>query len=81
MQNQSSTSPNKRIVRLPEVQRMTGLGRSSVYMRLDSRSPYFDASFPCPIELGGRARGWLVAEVEAWIESRPRVRNDQKGGE
>lgn len=27
--------------------------------------------FPAPIELGVQARGWTMASVQAWIDSRP----------
>jgi len=50
------------IMRLPEVRRTTGLSRSTLYMRIA------EGKFPRPINLGGRAVGWLQSEVEAWLE-------------
>ena len=52
-----------RILRLPEVQEKVGLSRSSIYLRIQG------GNFPSPVSLGGRAVGWLSAEVEAWIEA------------
>jgi len=54
-------------LRLPEVISITGLGRSSIYRGVASRS------FPSPYKLGARAVGWLRSEVIAWLMSRPRV--------
>lgn len=55
---------SKRIVRLPEVINRTGLSRSSIYLRLRQ------GSFPGQINLGGRAVGWLDAEINKWIDQR-----------
>ncbi len=49
------------ILRLPEVKKRTGLSRSTIYSRVDQRT------FPLPISLGGRAIGWLEAEVNDWL--------------
>ncbi len=53
-----------RFLRLPEVLARTGLSRSTIYVRLDQ------ARFPRPVSLGGRAVGWIEAEVEEWIRER-----------
>ena len=50
-----------RIVRLPAVQARTGLGRSTIYVRLAQ------GSFPRPVQLGARAVGWIEEEVDEWI--------------
>ena len=50
-----------RIVRLPDVQARTGLSRSTIYVRVAA------GSFPKPVQLGGRAVGWIESEVDAWI--------------
>ena len=52
------------ILRLPEVKRCTGLSRSTVYMRIA------EGKFPKPISLGGRAVGWLEAEIQEWLQCR-----------
>ena len=53
-----------RILRLPEVQRRTGLSRSTIYVRLDQ------GRFPKPVSLGARAVGWIESEVDEWIRER-----------
>lgn len=53
-----------RILRLPVVMAMTGLGRTKVYT--DIRK----GAFPRPVALGPRAVGWREEDIAAWIESR-----------
>lgn len=53
-----------RIMRRREVQRRTGLSRSSLYRLIAS------GSFPASIQLSANAVGWLEAEVSAWIAGR-----------
>jgi prophage regulatory protein len=52
------------ILRLPEVKKSTGLSRSTIYLRIA------EGTFPKPISLGGRAVGWLEAEVQEWLQRR-----------
>lgn len=52
----------RRIIRLPEVMNMTGLGKTTIYGRIS------DHTFPAPIKLG-RASGWVEADVQQWIET------------
>jgi prophage regulatory protein len=53
-----------RILRLPQVCKMTGLRRSFVYELQAERR------FPQSIKLGARAVGWLEGEIQAWIVAR-----------
>ena len=67
-------TPQKRIIRLPEVMSRTGYGRTSIYRKME------DGSFPKSLKLGGppldpsvfdsRAIAWIEEEVDQWIESR-----------
>jgi prophage regulatory protein len=52
------------VIRLPEVARRTGLGRSTLYRFMK------EGSFPRHFKLGKQASGWLAIEVDAWIASR-----------
>lgn len=63
-----------RFIRLPEVEKRTSLKRSSIYARMDAKSPYFDATFPRPVPLGGRTVGWVEAEIDEWVEARINAR-------
>lgn len=53
-----------RIIRLPEVCRMTGLGRAMIY-RLQSRK-----SFPQSVKITDYAVGWFDSEVQTWLAQR-----------
>lgn len=55
---------NKNIIRLPKVQNLTGLSRSTIYAYIQA------GKFPTQIELGPRSRGWLESEIYEWISSR-----------
>lgn len=73
-------SPSPRVLRLRQVQALTGLGRSSIYNRLNTRGASHDPTFPRPIRLsscpGARgAIGFLESEVLAWIQARAASRN------
>ena len=52
------------ILRLPTVKARTGLSRSTIYHRVSC------GTFPAPVPLGGRAVGWIEAEVHAWLTAR-----------
>ncbi|MXW16170.1 MAG: AlpA family transcriptional regulator [Gemmatimonadetes bacterium] len=58
------TNPPIRFLRLPEVMKRTGLSRSTIYVRLA------EGRFPRPVALGGRAVGWIEAEIEEWVAER-----------
>ena len=60
------------ILRLPTVKSLTGLSRSTIYLRIS------EGAFPKPINLGARAVGWLETDISAWIEER--VKESRKEG-
>jgi prophage regulatory protein len=55
---------NHTMLRLPTVKATTGLSRSTIYLRVAQ------GTFPKPVSLGGRAVGWLEAEVQEWLQRR-----------
>lgn len=61
---------NPRILRLKQLSERIGLGRSTIYDRMDVQSPRYDATFPKPIKLGASAIGWIDSEITTWIEQR-----------
>ena len=54
------------IIRLKDVIALTGLSRSTIYLRM------VHGKFPKKINLGSRAVGWINSEVNEWIEERIR---------
>jgi prophage regulatory protein len=61
-----------RITRLPEVQAITGLSRSTIYARVE------DGLFPKPVQIGPQSVGWPINEVSAINEARIRGRTDDE---
>jgi prophage regulatory protein len=57
---------NQRLIRLPQVKSMVGLGRSSIYDKIKR------GEFPKQIKLG-RSSGWVEAEVQVWISEQIRA--------
>jgi prophage regulatory protein len=53
-----------RFIRLPEVKKMTGLGKTTLYEMIK------DGAFPAPVKIGGRAVAWVESEVEQWAAAR-----------
>ena len=51
------------ILRRKQVEKRTGLSRSTIYLRIQ------EGTFPRPVSLGPRAVGWLENEIEAWLTS------------
>lgn len=58
------------ILRLPDIKTITGLSRSTIYLRIEQ------GAFPKPVSLGGRAVGWPASEVEALNAARIAGRSD-----
>lgn len=59
----------KRVLRLEEVMDYVGLRRVTIYEKMAR------GEFPKPIPLGRRARGWLLEEVQEWIEEQKKLRD------
>lgn len=62
--NSRSPVPCVQILRLPQVCKATGLGRSMIYQLESQRR------FPCRVRIGARAVGWVEAEVQSWLAGR-----------
>lgn len=56
------------LLRRPEVERRTGLSRTTIYRLMD------EGQFPRPRRIGLRAVAWLQHEIDAWQASRPLTR-------
>jgi prophage regulatory protein len=54
-----------RLIRLSEVERLTGLRRSTIYLRISR------GEFPAPRRLTTRCSAWLESEIADWVRSRP----------
>ncbi|WP_038147714.1 helix-turn-helix transcriptional regulator [Thioclava atlantica] len=54
---------NGRIFRRPDVERLVGLSRSTLYAMIA------EGRFPKPVRIGKRAVGWREADLRDWLES------------
>ena len=57
-----------RLMKLPEVEHVTGLKKSSIYKRI------IEGLFPVAVQLGARSVAWKSEEIQEWIQNRPRVK-------
>jgi prophage regulatory protein len=58
--SQRESQMSQRLIRLPEVRAMVGLGTTSIYDKIKK------GEFPKQVKLG-RLSGWVEAEVQEWI--------------
>ena len=54
-----------RLLRRREVERITGMSRSSIYRLMQ------EGEFPRPVRVGPAAVRWKTSNITDWIESRP----------
>lgn len=54
---------SEKIIRLPKVKEMVGLGTTAIYDKMKK------GEFPKQIKLG-RLSGWVESEIQAWITQR-----------
>ncbi|MGR2918964.1 helix-turn-helix transcriptional regulator [Acinetobacter sp. 1125_18A] len=59
----SSADPFKMISRI-DLEELTGLSRSTIYDRMNSKSKRYDPDFPKPVKFGHLTR-WRLSEVQA----------------
>jgi prophage regulatory protein len=55
---------NDRILRRPEVERLTGLSRTTLYEWMKR------GVFPRPVALGARLVGWRASDIAEWLAER-----------
>lgn len=56
-----------RLLRLPAVQKKTGLKKSTIYAGAKA------GTFPKPVKVGSRAVAWRSDELNKWMDERPRA--------
>ncbi|MGP5325214.1 AlpA family phage regulatory protein [Vreelandella titanicae] len=57
------------ILRMKHMLTKLGISRSSIYEKINPKSPRYDPSFPKPIKLGPAAIGWVEEEVDQWVRA------------
>jgi len=66
-----------RVIRRKEVEKLTGLGASSIYALMDK------GEFPRPLQISERTVAWRLVEVEEWLANLTKKREvnaELKGG-
>lgn len=58
---------SSRVVHINEIIALTGMSKTTIYRAMQNH-----VEFPAGIKIGSRT-GWLLDEVEAWLNARPRV--------
>lgn len=61
-----SSGASAKLLRLPEVQNLTGLQESSIYRGMSLKT------FPAQVPIGGRSVAWVESEVKEWLSANPR---------
>ncbi|MDO8287551.1 MAG: AlpA family transcriptional regulator [Rhodoferax sp.] len=64
MQPNPTTSEPQRLLRLPQVEALVGIRKSSIYEGVKA------GTFPAPVKLSRRAVCWPAAAIDAWITER-----------
>lgn len=59
------------LMRLDDVMKATGLGRSSIYKQISL------GQFPRQVSIGGRAVAWVSDEVGSWVADRINQRDNE----
>ena len=54
----------QQILRRPEVERVCGLSKPTIYRNIAA------GTFPRPVKLGERSVGWRVQDIQDWVDSR-----------
>ena len=66
---QLDPSELSKIIRRRRLCELTGVSRSTSYLREDPRSKYFDANFPKSLRIGINSVGWRLVDVLTYIDS------------
>lgn len=53
-----------RIIRFPELAKLTGMSRSTIWRREKQ------GEFPSPVKIGKRCVGWKKSEIKNWMNSK-----------
>jgi prophage regulatory protein len=60
---------NNQIIKLPVVKELSALSSASIYRLIQK------GDFPKQIKLSERSSGWLLSEVEGWLDNKINLRN------
>lgn len=67
MKRQNSVAPY--VMRIKDIPAYIQQSRSSVYNKINPKSKYFDPDFPKPVRIGKNSVGFIIVEIDAWLQS------------
>lgn len=62
------STPLMMLLRMPDVIRMTGLGRTTIYKLIKEKQ------FPNQVKISKRSVAWPASEIQRWIGERPHTK-------
>ena len=71
----TASKATRRLIRLPEVKRKTGLSRTTIWREVRA------GRFPPPVEMSPGTRAWVDDEIDDAIEARIAARDALKEGQ
>lgn len=57
------------VIQLSKLVTIISKSRSWVYLKINKKSPHFDPNFPQPVRLGSNSIGWLLSDVQKYVQS------------
>lgn len=63
----SHNSSQITMLRMKHLIMKLGISRSSIYEKINPKSPRYDPAFPKPIKLGSSTVAWVESEIDHWI--------------
>lgn len=70
MTNYENFNSAYRMIRINQVIELTGLSRSTIYELMNTKSRYYDATFPKSVGLTTKTATWVLQEIEQWMANR-----------
>ena len=67
---QTTETKTNQILRLKQVSELCGIGRTTLYDKMNPKSKRYDESFPRPIKLSLNAIGWFEQDIIDWLNSK-----------
>ena len=66
----TTETKTNQILRLKQVRELCGIGRTTLYDKMNPKSKRYDATFPRPIKLSLSAVGWFEQDIVDWLNSK-----------
>lgn len=61
---------SNKVLRRKELESLLSLSRSTIYDKMNPKSPRYDKDFPKPVKLSLSAVGWFEKDICTWLKTR-----------